>query len=817
MNAENEANEPYEEPSVPQYQIQLENLDFELKKLKANFFLLEQEHIRKEIRIKSKLESAKKTLEKPLKDLEKARNNDSSLKDEEANKLNAKLDLIEKKKEENEEKIQKLEENLGPKIAEQNMKYERMSMLDNDIQSTEVEKKRLEKEIPTLDKKTEQIIKTYPDSFKKLTDDFILFDKKSRIEVNIQEIENKIILQNYKVKEFQEIKSHFDELTSEKEGNANDIELKLKLNEEKQNEINTLVNSLGQKVNQIIQIEKYFNMFDALFQKKDYINNNIPEDTIKNIIMPFINDLFENYSEMNNNQLDVIDEYQKEIDDLNDIKPASMQIKRDLKLKENKLKEEKIFSEYLQKLVKICENLKESKWALGTRPMEISEEQNFYEKLKEIILLSAEASKEEVETQFEEYLELKEEKAREYFYLTGGSSDANDEVNQIKKQANGYNDIIKRHENEIENLTKNKKLLQNELKALNDTINLRSRELKNSLSKFTEEEFTDYFNINKALLKLVLFKEKKSIVKNNQYELSKENIHENVLEDHSRKKTNMYTYLKRKYLLEYLCHLYNEDNLDFKDMNERTKKAYEEISNEINNLFKEIDNYKEEINKCNNEIKAKNSEMSDNNFSGNALVNKLNEKIEILQRDYRALESELEQERLEYESNKNNYETQIKQLTQEIEELEELLNNKLNRMTDGTVNLFLKYDDNNDNFVPEKDKFIPGKYGYSQREFNFNHQTQTLYIKDSRNNIIEKKIKYDTIKRISLDVESYKLVEEIEKTSYKDDREKNKDPKRKKKIKFFVVLRRKNLDLVAKEYNDYKKFADIANSIIIHK
>ena len=39
----------------------------------------------------------------------------------------------------------------------------------------------------------------------------------------------------------------------------------------------------------------------------------------------------------------------------------------------------------------------------------------------------------------------------------------------------------------------------------------------------------------------------------------------------------------------------------------------------------------------------------------------------------------------------------------------------------------------------------------------------------------------------------------------------------KKKIKFFVVLRRGNLDLVAKEYNDYKKMADIVNSIIIHK
>ena len=817
MSTENEATEQYEEPTVPQYQIQLENLDYELKKLKANLFLLEQEHSRKETRIKSKIDSAKKALEKPLRDLEKAKNNDSSLKGEETNKLKEELNLIAKKKEENAEKIQKLEENLGPKLAEQNLKYERMSMLENDIQSTEVEKKRLEKEILTLDKKTEQIIKTYPESFKKLTDDFILFDKKSRIEVNIKEIENKKILQNYKVKEFQEIKSHFDELTSEKEGNAGDIELKLKLNEEKQNEINTLVNSLGQGVNQIIQIEKYFNMFDALFQNKDYINNKIPENTIKNTIMPFINDLFENYSEMNNNQLDVIDEYQKEIDDLNDIKPASMQIKKDLKLKENKIKEEKNFSEYLQKLVNICQNLKESKWALATGPMDISDEQNFYEKLKEMISLSAETSKEEVEKQLDEYLELKEEKAREYFYLVGGSSNANDEFNQIKEQANGYNDIITRHKNEIDNLIKEKKLLQNELKALNDTINLRSRELRNSLSKFTEEEFTDYFNINKALLKLVLFKEKKSIVKNNQYELSKENIHESVLEDHSRKKTNMYTYLKRKYLLEYLCHIYTEDNLDFKDMNERTKKAFEELSSEISNLFKEIDTYKEEINNCDDKINAKKSEINDTNFSGNNLVNKLNDKIGILKGNLNSLEKELEQERMEYENNKSNYETQIHQLTQEIEELEELLNNKLNRMTDGTINLFLKYDDNTINFNPEKDKFIPGKYGYSQREFNFNHETQTLYIKDTRNNIIEKKIKYDTIKRISLDVESFKLVEEIEKKSYKDDREKNKDPKRKIKIKFFVVLRRKNLDLVAKEYNDYKKFADIANSIIIHK
>jgi hypothetical protein len=434
-----------------------------------------------------------------------------------------------------------------------------------------------------------------------------------------------------------------------------------------------------------------------------------------------------------------------------------------------------------------------------------------------MISLTSETSKEEKEKQIEYYLELKEEKAREYFLLMGGSKDANAEFDDIKKQANEYNDIILRHKKEIEQLIKEKKILQDEFKALNDTINLRSRELKNSLSKFTEEEFSDYFNSNKSLLKLLLFKENKSIVKNNQYELTKENIHENVLVDHSRKKINIYETLKRKYLLEYLCHLYNEDNLDFKSMSERTKKAYEKSTKEISNVLQEINTYKEEIKNYNNQITEKKSDINDTNYSGNALVNKLNDKIMVLQNNLKVLENEQIQEQREYENNKDTYEEQIKQIMQEIEELEEQLNNKLNRMTDGTVNLYLKYQYNTKDFNPEKDKFIPTKFGYAQREFNFNHENQLLNIKDTRNNIIEKKIKYDMIKRLSLEVESYKLVEEIEKKYYKDEREKNKDPKCKKKIKFFVVLRRSNLDLVAKDYNDYKKFADIVNSIIIHK
>ena len=70
------------------------------------------------------------------------------------------------------------------------------------------------------------------------------------------------------MKEFQDIKATFDKLTSYKENKSGDIDLKLKLNEEKQKEINNITNALGQSKIQIVKIQKYFNMLDTLFQTK---------------------------------------------------------------------------------------------------------------------------------------------------------------------------------------------------------------------------------------------------------------------------------------------------------------------------------------------------------------------------------------------------------------------------------------------------------------------------------------------------------------------------------------------------------------------
>lgn len=821
MNGDNEQSERYEEESVPQYQIQLENLDFELKKLKGDLFIKQQIHTREQIKINSKLESAKKALEKPLRDLEKAQKSFNSNKGDEIGKINEEIKKLDSEKQKSIEKMNKLEENLYSKYNEENERYEKMSMLENDIMSTEIERKKLEEEIPKLDKKTESITKTYPDSFKKLTDDFILFDKKSRMEVNIKEIENKINLQNYKVKEFQDIKAQFDNITEQKEGNKGDVELKIKLNEEKQNNIDNLINSISQNVNQIVQIDKFFPMFDSYFESKNYLENKIYAKAIKNNVIPFIKDIMEKYNEMNNDQLDLISQHEKEISDLSDMKPITMQIKRDIKMKRNKLKEEKSLSEYLTKLLNICENILEKCKPFETKDdndfVDIRFESELFEKLKELISISVEGSEEEVEKNYDDYLEIKEEKIREYFFLVGGSKDANSEVDDVRKQANGFSEIANRHKKQIIDFNKDKKILEDELKALNDTINLKSRELKTSISKFSEEQFSNYFNYNKDLLKLLLFKEKKNIVRNNQYELGKESIQENVLIDHSRKKTNMYLYLKKKYLYEYLTHLYSEENLDLKGMNERTKKAYGELVSQINKLLDDINVCKEEINSYDEQMLSKNNEADNVNNSGNNLIEQLNYKVQNLQNNVSDLENQKYKEQMEYENMKYKFEEKIKQLIQEIEELEDQLNIKLNGMTTGIVNLYLKYDNNTKNFNPEKDKFSPSIFGYSLREFEFIPQNGILLIKDIRNKITEKKIKYDLIKRINIDADSVKLVEEIESKYYNNEREKNKDPNRKKKIKFFVTLRRSNLDLVAKEYNDYKKFADIINSIIIHK
>ena len=790
---ENEITEGIDELSVPQYQIKLENIDFEYKQLKAQLFMLEQEHTRNQINLNSKIESAKRDLIKPMKDLQEVKNRKNRSKEMEREKEN----IISQTSSKGKEKIQKLENKLEMLIEDENQKYEIKSMIENDISSTEVEIKKMEKEITDLDKKTETIAKTYPSIFKKLTDDFNLFDKKSRMEINIKEINNKIKMEINKIKYFEDIKSQM------KVKSPNSEEIKYKI-DEKIKDIDNLVTFISGEANKILQIENYFEFLDSCYE------NVVTIETIKSLIIPFFKQMLEKYEQFKLEQSENIIDIENEIQDLYDTIPLTKEIKKKAESKENELKNEKSYLDYINLLINECEKVLgkckpyESKTENDLLDSDI--EYEIIEDIKEIILKSVEdKKKEEVRQNFEEYIEIKT--------MLRASTNWNNEYNDVVK---GYDDIIIRHKNQMEKFNRDKKIIQDELKALNDTINLRSKELKNVISQFKEEDFSQYFNLNKNLLKLILFKEKKSIVKNNQYELKKGTIQENVLIDHSRKKTNMYNNLKRKYLLEYYKHLYSQENLDSKGLKEKASKNHEEAQKKIKIMCKEMNNINENMNEVLKTI-SKQNDFGHKINNENKMIEELNSKIMNLQNNISILENQKSLEESEFNSKKNDLDEIISEKLQEISIIEEQVDSKLNVMTEGVINLYLKYDDNIKNYNPEVDKFIPNKFAYALREFNFDPTNSVLTIKDIKNNIIEKKISYDLIKRISVDPDSTKLVNEIESKFYNDERERKTDVIRKKRIKFFVTLRRKNLDLVAKNYNDYKRFADIINTIIIHK
>lgn len=818
MNADNDASEHYEEPTVIQYQVQLENLDYELKMLKGKLFLLEQEHTREQIRISSKISAAHKALEAPLKELEDAQNNAESSQKGHIQEIKNQIKEIEDKKEEKITKINDLNEKLSSKYEDESVQYEKMSMLENDLSSTDKEITRFEKEISELDSKTEAILNTYPKNFNKLTDDFSLYDKKSRIESKIIELQNKISLEKYKVNEYKNIRGLYKKDIEKKQDTTGDIQLKIKLNEDNKENIENLMNELIQATDPILQMEKFFPMFDKYFDNKNYFDNDkISQNVFANILIPFLQDVLESYTNRFNEKDEIISQYEKELTDLSDMKPYTTKIKKEMKVLQIECKKEKDYSQFLSKLINISENLiNKYKTFLNTKDIFVDKatEDDLIKNLLEMITNASFEDKEETKKKFDEYLKLKHEVVKEYYTLINGSKNSNNECDIIKNQSNKVEDVILRHKNAIEEFIKEKKQYEDELKALNDTINLRSKELKNTVGTFNEQEFSEYFSLNKDSLKLFINKQKNLVVVNNEYELTREQLEQNVLIDHSRKKANMYYCLKRKYLLEYLSHLYTQENLDMKSLNEANQKIYEELIMEINNLHGEINIVQEEVNNFDNEINIK---RSDNSFKNNGVNKELNEKVQNLQNIIYSLENEKNRELAEFDSQKYKYEEQISQIMQEIQMLQEQLNNKLDGMTSGIVHLFLKYNSVAKDFNPEKDNFNPKLYGYSQREFTFIPEQSLLVIRDVRNNIIEKKIKYEWIKRFQIDTGSVKLLESIETKAYRDEKEKNKDPNRKKKIKFFIVLRKSNLDVVAKDYNDYKKFADIINTIIIHK
>ena len=111
--------------------------------------------------------------------------------------------------------------------------------------------------------------------------------------------------------------------------------------------------------------------------------------------------------------------------------------------KNKELQQEQDVLNYINKLIDICKNILEICKQYDSKPdinfIDDKDESEIFEKIKEMLLLSAEGDKEDFEYKFNQFLGLEEEKNRELFDLFGARKDANNETENAKKELNRLN------------------------------------------------------------------------------------------------------------------------------------------------------------------------------------------------------------------------------------------------------------------------------------------------------------------------------------------------------------------------------------------
>lgn len=796
---------------------EIENKDYEIKKLKSEFSLIEQEHKRETLKLQKKIESILKTREDSMNSLKKnmAKNGSEEKKKEEKQKLKEELTQAINEKKYIEETIRNLENSLPEKYMEENKQYELLNMFENDIYSTENEKSLMEKEVPVLEERMKTMFSTYPINFKKLSNDFQLFDHKQRLDTEIQELDKRIILLNNKIERTTKYLEEDKNSEKNKKYASSLYQVEIKLKQGLEDDIKEIESGLNYEVEPYLCIDKLFTIITNYFNEKNYNENNISNNSLLNTFQPIKDELLKAYNEDKENLTKSIFSIEKDINALLDSKPLGDDKKKKIEIlkKENKANKDRL--NILEKLIFRAKKLYDSYCTLGKSGTSDTNsiDQDFFKKLEEMIFLtSLNPNKEEAVGKVQDYLDLQEIRGKENFKEKSSKKSSEEEIEAVKRYSQMTEGTLNKRKGELEEYQKIRKRTQDQLKGINDTIKSRAKELKNSLSKKQKEEFDSYFSQNKDLMNILLNKEKKVIIVNNEYELTKNQVKENVLVDHSRKKVNIYTLLQKKHLLEYLVNLFREDNTDLVPLRQKIQQAYDEITTSIKNDLEEIDKKSQSLNEIKNKI---------NNVQN--IVNQLSPE-EIAEQEIMAkTENEInevnfliEQENQKFLGKQREYQGRIDQLMEEIKALSEELGNKLNAMASGEKNLYLKKNPKMKNFSPLKDEFDTLVFGYCLRQFEFLPQEQILIIKsDKNNNLKEQKIPYDTIKKIILDQDSVKLVDDIEAKVYENEEEKQNDMN--KWIKFFVNLRRGNLDIATNNYNDYKEFVDIINTIIVHK
>ena len=745
----------------------------------------------------------------------------------------------------------------------ENSQYDKLNMFFEDLDATNYLRESFQNKLKDIEKGIEKIKQSYPKDFKFLLDDFENNERKVRIKICMNKMNEK---SKENINNNEELKKKLEDdnqVLLEKEKLYNQISETINFQLKKDTSLKIIGDSIKKFLRENLNFSLIRGILEKFFSKKDFdIDNKLEKKELNDLVLhlDFARNEFNNYYDVKNDEME---SKGRQIQEINSIRPSKQtnkieEIKKNfVELSKDVLMLKNII-DYLSEMIKNYYNLLIND--NYTYVIFDNLDENFFNQILDIIYFCLKEdtfeNRNELKSKFFLFIAKLKTKYIEMKNLNQQLKLLGNEVNKIKDTINKTNEKI---ENNIkENSQFDEELLKcnNSLKIINDTIELKNKEIRKNLGELKNEHFEKYLKQNEKLFKQIL--ENGNKVKNNELSLTKNYFINQILIDHSLKKNTLQDYLEKKFKISDKLVFYLDDLNYLKTTCEKEKEEYKPMKKKIIQLNKEamlLEKNSNDISKVIDEcisgleektLQQKTQLQNEKNipFYKNQ-IKSINNKLELINKN-------IESENNNFEIKKKEFENRIQSLNNELSKLKgkknkiispekknpennnleennniiisaysrinPILNQQINKIspqktfhnmeTKGII-LYKKVNNNSRNFDFKNSKnFPPEKCGYIKRIFLYYSKNNLLIIKDIRLNAIETKINIENIKNIMLNPTTKNII--------KNEKEKNNNYSILDKgpfIQFFLNLSEGNIDIIAPNYISYEQFFNFISLI----
>ena len=745
----------------------------------------------------------------------------------------------------------------------ENSQYDKLNMFFEDLDATNYLRESFQNKLKDIEKGIEKIKQSYPKDFKFLLDDFENNERKVRIKICMNKMNEK---SKENINNNEELKKKLEDdnqVLLEKEKLYNQISETINFQLKKDTSLKIIGDSIKKFLRENLNFSLIRGILEKFFSKKDFdIDNKLEKKELNDLVLhlDFARNEFNNYYDVKNDEME---SKGRQIQEINSIRPSKQtnkieEIKKNfVELSKDVLMLKNII-DYLSEMIKNYYNLLIND--NYTYVIFDNLDENFFNQILDIIYFCLKEdtfeNRNELKSKFFLFIAKLKTKYIEMKNLNQQLKLLGNEVNKIKDTINKTNEKI---ENNIkENSQFDEELLKcnNSLKIINDTIELKNKEIRKNLGELKNEHFEKYLKQNEKLFKQIL--ENGNKVKNNELSLTKNYFINQILIDHSLKKNILQEYLEKKFKISDKLVFYLDDLNYLKTTCEKEKEEYKPMKKKIIQLNKEamlLEKNSNDISKVIDEcisgleektLQQKTQLQNEKNipFYKNQ-IKSINNKLELINKN-------IESENNNFEIKKKEFENRIQSLNNELSKLKgkknkiispekknpennnleennniiisaysrinPILNQQINKIspqktfhnmeTKGII-LYKKVNNNSRNFDFKNSKnFPPEKCGYIKRIFLYYSKNNLLIIKDIRLNAIETKINIENIKNIMLNPTTKNII--------KNEKEKNNNYSILDKgpfIQFFLNLSEGNIDIIAPNYISYEQFFNFISLI----